>query len=369
MHTEKRITCISAIHGCRYLYFGKPSVRSIIGWIVASFLYIEFPRRDGYKKMFFLSRTASKRQDLSEMQELFLNSMDQPISVLNGRPRLNLRYFLDIKDWIYFCLSYTDDFCIQPSGLKSRVIIFLSGLHFYSSICRLTEAATDVYVFCDSVGLDAAIASRFNAKGATVTCIQHGQYRFEPGVMNSDLIPFLNACGSKILVWGLATEREYQRANIPNYEIEVAGKYSKFKPASFSDEPLSHLCVVLNGPDTSYVNSGLVHLAKKFSQRSGVSISIRKHPADKTTYEVPEFSSSDESVTLFLCHSSGFIVDSLLKKRRFAIYRDDFSPKIFGVIPCQIATIEDLQAIFSNSTKEFWQQLNAQASSEFIANV
>jgi hypothetical protein len=362
----------SAICGSRYLYFGTPTIAFIFKWFFASLLYTKFVNSTESEQIFFISRSASKRQDLSEMQILFLASFKSKFSsfgIATSTLKINFRLPLDFIMWSYFYARYPDHFCIKPFGWRNKITSFFGGLHFYSSLHRLKRKSKDIYVFCDSVGLDAAIANLHKLAGSSVTCIQHGQYRFEPNVINSDMIPFLNACGTKIMVWGQATKLEYLRANIPAYDIEIAGKFSTFPKSTLSRNLLSHLCVVLNGPDTAYVNSGLLQLAQEFSLKSGVRISVKKHPADKNDYKELQFSVSDESVSLFLCHSSGFIIESLVMKRRFAILRNNFSPAIFSSFSCQVSNTNDLVDIFRNSTNDYWEQMHRYQRAEFIINV
>jgi hypothetical protein len=280
----------------------------------------------------------------------------------------NLWFLLDLILWAKIFVKSKGAGDLINCGVLKKISIFFAGVFYYSTVKRLNLAASKSYVFCDSVGIDAAIAYIYRSKNTYVLCIQHGQYRFDPDICNSDLLPFINACGSGILVWGEVTREEYLRANVANYDVVVAGKFGIVLDHAATPDNFVYLCIVLNGPDSSFVNEGLIFFAIDFSKRYGIEIVLKRHPADYSKYPVDDYCEKRHFSSLFLCYSSGFIVDSLVRRRRFVIFNDGKLPYVYSGLNNIVAEIDELYLYFSSTKLFSWDEFFDLNTRKFVEN-
>lgn len=353
--------------GMRYLYFKKHSYHELFKRIIYGFLFTNYSFSNS-NKIFFESLNAKKRYDLNLMHENFYISRSD--SFLKSEVSICINYLWPF-DFLIFCYLYiksNDEFVVTPKRSIDKIAIFFSGLHFFSSARRFKNHCTEVCVFCDSVGIDSVIAAYYRAKGAYITCIQHGQYRFEPELINSDLIPFLNFAGDEIVVWGETTRREYERACIKDYKVVVGGRYFIPVGKNIGFNKFNCICAVLNGPDSQNLNSKLIEICKNFSKLYDVVIYVKKHPADKYDYDIKSYHDDLAATCLYVCHSSGFIIESLLLNRRFVVLLDKFLPTIYKRLPCLISNPVDIFRYYDNSSDSFWDELFKSIKMEYVIN-
>lgn len=353
--------------GIRYLYFVKHGFKGLIFRIAHSFFYTHYTLVAS-EKIFFQSLSAKKRMDLNLMQDNFFKSKSDDCAISNASVCINMCWFLDVLAFWFFCFKNKDNFIIAPNKFIDKLAVFFAGVHCFASARRFKNYCTNAYVFCDSVGIDAVVATFYKVSGTHVTCIQHGQYRFEPLLINSDLIPFLNFSGNEIIVWGEATRLEYERAGVKNYEITVGGRFYIPVNKNNYSKKIKFICVVINGPDSQGLNSRLIEVCKSFSKSYGVELYLKKHPIDKNVYDIKLYKDDISEICLYVCHSSGFIVESLLLNRRFVVLSDALLPTVYKRLPCLISSPNDIYEFYANTPDEFWVKMFNNSKMEYVAN-
>lgn len=144
---------------------------------------------------------------------------------------------------------------------------------------QLVAERTRVFTFCDAASHDNLIAQLAKINGALTITAQHGQYRvLDERNMSSDAEAYANFVSDKLLCWGEATCREFERFGIERNRMLVTGWIRDWDRIKRSDLSLGTFGVMLNGGSGAESNFDLLHAANRVSEQLGLRFVVRLHP-------------------------------------------------------------------------------------------
>lgn len=214
-----------------------------------------------------------------------------------------------------------------PGGWVRRAVLALCAARAFSESRRLRQFVADratLVTFCDAAPWDNMCVQLASPRTRTAT-VQHGQYRvLDSTNMSADAEAILNFISDRMLIWGPATSKEFQKAGISPDRLHAVGWIRDWPKAPIRPtEPLGIFGVVLNGENGAQSNAALLETAEQLAAELGLKYVVRLHPsyASKAMGHADlkhslcdgVFSPSEymEATDFSLCHMSGATIELL----------------------------------------------------------
>jgi len=145
---------------------------------------------------------------------------------------------------------------------------------------RVTGGAGTLVTFCDAHPMENLATQLSASMGLATITNQHGQYRIlDHRNMSADAEAYANFQSDRMLAWGRATVREFEKAGIAPSRLSIIG----WIRAPRSAEPqvaTDAACfgVMLNGENARESNLNLLRAAEEIAARLDVGYVVRLHP-------------------------------------------------------------------------------------------
>lgn len=221
----------------------------------------------------------------------------------------------------------------------------------------LVSGRTRVVTFCDAAPHDNLIAQLAGLSGALTVTLQHGQYRLlDARNMSSDAEAYANFVSDRILCWGEATCREFERFGISRDRMVVTGWIRNWDQISQSDTLNGTFGVMLNGGSGAGSNINLLRAANQLSKNLGLRFVVRLHPQDSAAQYRTIVNSSCVSIGVMpadqylavvdfsVAHMSGAAIEMLECNSPVYILDDGHLADVFRLPGLSFNGVEELLA-------------------------
>lgn len=147
------------------------------------------------------------------------------------------------------------------------------------SDCVLNRGYKKVITFCDAHPSENLLAQLAKSAGAVTYTNQHGQYRVLSGAnISPDVEAYSNFVSDRMLCWGGATLKEFERAGIDPGRMVVTGWIRSWNRLDVSRVKCGAFGVMLNAESSARSNTALLEAAKEISRFMGLKYYVRLHP-------------------------------------------------------------------------------------------
>ncbi|RXK63766.1 hypothetical protein ERT44_17910 [Stenotrophomonas sp. MA5] len=145
---------------------------------------------------------------------------------------------------------------------------------------RELKGVETLVTFCDAHPIENLATQMANSKGVFTITNQHGQYRvLDHTNMSADAEAYANFQSDRMLAWGGATVREFEKAGIATSRLSVTG-WIRLPRTAKVRATAAQPCfgVMFNGENGRESNANLLRAADKIAESLGLEYVVRLHP-------------------------------------------------------------------------------------------
>lgn len=300
-------------------------------------------------------------------------------SYLNGfRDIVGERYkFSELLTWdrialsrVFARLARLSVFLVerQDLALRERVLFGAARARFLDDEGALQRAIgqTDglgVITFCDQIGAENHIAQFARRSGKRAITLQHGQYRLlERERTSPDIEAMYNFVSHKMLCWGEATIREFEKIGIERNRFIPVGvlrqdmEAERQRPSEHRDRMRRNAFgLALSGDNNRHNNAELIAFAKQLQAESGMACVLRMHPrsnvalypalAELAYTQAKSKESFFDAIDVAVMSSTGFFLDCFYRRCPFVFLNSRFLPEPFRFTRVVVSSPGELYAV------------------------
>lgn len=256
----------------------------------------------------------------------------------------------------------------QDLALRERVLFGAARARFVDDEDALQRAigqteSLGVITFCDQIGAENHIAQFVLRNSKMAITLQHGQYRLlAREQISPDIEAMYNFVSHKMLCWGEATIREFEKIGVARNRFVPVGvlrqdmKAERKRPSAHRDGMRRNAFgLALCGDNNRHNNAELIAFAKKMQAESGMACVLRMHPRSNLALypaltelaytQEPSKEGFFNSIDVAVMSSTGFFLDCFYRRCPFVFLNSRFLPEPFRFTRVVVSSPGELCAV------------------------
>ena len=323
---------------------------------------VSVPEDAVWENTFVYALNFAKRRDYDEIRDTFMKFCPE-FTLVNVDRKKDGVLFIP-KGFAILGRFFRYLLCGTPQPFMTAVLVTE-----YNPLRRMLEKSIkwdEVKLFgdfCDAHTSESIATQLAMNGGAKTFTLQHGQYRvLSEGHENADCEAYKNFISDRLLAWGEATRREFEKAGIDGRRIVPCGalkSFSRNRPMP-KKENTGVFGVIMCGEAGAETNRNLIKTANGIAAKYGLKYMIRFHPRNPVENYLPladekylseyvsriENTAYAEKVDFSLVHMTGVFIEMLSINSPIFIYDDEYLEDVFRIKPFCFNSVESFSEVY-----------------------